>query len=55
MFRFAPEGKKHLDVCTTLSCALNGADQLLDKVCHRLGIKPGQTTADGEWTVREVE
>jgi NADH-quinone oxidoreductase subunit F len=55
MFRFRPEGRKHIDVCTNISCALNGADELIARLCSRLGIREGETTADGEWTVHRVE
>ena len=55
MFRFRPEGRHHIDVCTNISCALNGADDLMAKLCDRLGIRKGETTADGEWTVQGVE
>jgi NADH-quinone oxidoreductase subunit F len=55
MYRFAPEGKVHLEFCTNLSCALAGADALLAETCRRLGIREGQTTSDGRFTVRRVE
>ena len=55
MYRFAPEGKVHLEFCTNLSCALAGADELLAETCRRLGIKEGGTTGDGRFTVRRVE
>ena len=55
MFRLAPEGKTLIEVCTTLSCALGGAEELLDHTCRRLGVKPGGTSADGKFTVRGVE
>ena len=55
MFRFRPEGRHHIDVCTNISCALNGADDVIAKLCDRLGIRKGETTADGEWTVQGVE
>ena len=55
MFRLKPEGKTLIEVCTTLSCALGGADELLGYACHKLGVKPGGTTADGKFTVKGVE
>ncbi len=55
MFRFKPEGKTLIEFCTTLSCALGGADELLASTCRKLGIKPGGTTADGKFTVKGVE
>ncbi len=55
MFRLKPEGKTLIEVCTTLSCALNGSEELLGHACRRLGIEPGGTTADGKFTVKGVE
>src|SRR5512138_2641509 len=55
MFRLQPEGETQIEICTTLSCALGGAEQLLDHTCRRLGVKPGGTSADGKFTVRSVE
>ena len=55
MFRFRPEGRRHIEVCTNISCALNGADELMAKLCGRLGIRAGETTADGRVTLLTVE
>ena len=55
MFRFKPGGRKLLEVCTNLSCALAGADELIERACARLGIREGGTSADGEWEVQRVE
>jgi NADH-quinone oxidoreductase subunit F len=44
-----------IEVCTTLSCALGGAEELLGHTCRKLGIEPGETTADGKFTVKEAE
>jgi NADH-quinone oxidoreductase subunit F len=55
MFRLTPEGRTLIEVCTTLSCALNGAEELLAHTCRKLGIEPGGTTADGKFTVKGVE
>jgi NADH-quinone oxidoreductase E subunit len=56
MFRKRPTGKYHLQVCTNLSCALNGAAELLAKVAERTGAQPGaEPSADGLWSVEEVE
>lgn len=49
-----PEGKYRLQVCTDLPCALRGADKFLHALCERLGINPGETTADGLITVEAV-
>jgi len=42
-----PRGKYHIQVCTDMPCALRGADKFLQELCARLGIQPGETTADG--------
>ncbi len=55
MFHFKPQGKTLLEFCTNLSCALLGADDLIEKTCKRLGIQEGGTTADGRFTVTRVE
>ena len=55
MFRLKPEGKTLIEVCTTLSCALGGAEELLAHTCRKLGIEPGETTPDGKFTVKGVE
>jgi NADH-quinone oxidoreductase E subunit len=55
MFRRKPEGRLRLEVCTHLSCSLLGATHLLDYLCDKLGIAPGETTPDGRVTVTEVE
>jgi NADH-quinone oxidoreductase subunit F len=55
MYRFKPEGRRQIEVCTNISCALNGADELIAKLCDRLGIQEGGTSADGEWTVHRGE
>lgn len=49
-----PGGKYHIQVCTDLPCALRGADQFMEELCSRLGIRPGQTTADGLITIERV-
>jgi NADH-quinone oxidoreductase subunit E len=55
MFYTRPMGKRVLNVCRTLSCALLGAERVTEALCDTLGVTPGQTTADGEFTVIEVE
>lgn len=51
MFFEKPVGKHILHVCKNLSCMLRGADGVLKGICQRLQIKPGETSADGEFTV----
>ena len=55
MFYTKPVGKRVLNVCRTLSCALLGAERVTEALSQKLGIKPGQTTPDGEFTLIEVE
>jgi NADH-quinone oxidoreductase subunit F len=55
MYRFKPEGKTQIDVCTTLSCALRGADGVIEAFCKKLGVEVGETSADGKYTVHPAE
>ena len=55
MFYTKPVGKYVLNVCRTLSCALLGAERVTEEIGHTLGIAPGQTTEDGQFTLMEVE
>ncbi len=55
MFRETPAGRFRLEVCTNASCTLNGANALVRHLCDKLGIKVGETTEDGLFTVTEVE
>ncbi len=55
MFRERPCGKRLIEFCTNASCMVNGAYELLDYTCKKLGIRPGETTEDGLFTVKEVE
>ena len=54
-FRRAPVGRCHIEMCRNLSCSLLGAERLIDHLSKRLGIKPGQTTADGRFSLATVE
>lgn len=55
MFQKQPVGRFHFQVCTNLSCALRGAAQLFTRLCEKLGVEPGEVSADGMWSVEEVE
>ena len=55
MFQLAPVGRHSIEVCTNLSCALVGAQQVVDAFESELGVAPGETTEDGEVTLRAVE
>jgi NADH-quinone oxidoreductase subunit E len=55
MFFTHPVGRHLVSICTNLACLLNGADELLEHAEARLGVAAGGTTADGEFTLEEVE
>ena len=55
MYWKQPPGLWHLQVCRNLSCRLRGADEIQRAVEGRLGIRPGQKTADGRFSLEEVE
>jgi len=55
MYHLAPIGKHLVEVCTNLSCALAGAQKVVDAFESELGVAPGETTEDGEVTFRAVE
>jgi NADH-quinone oxidoreductase E subunit len=55
MFYAQPVGTYVLQVCRTLSCAMNGAERVIDTLSHTLGIKPGETDPSGMFTLMEVE
>lgn len=55
MYNKAEVGKYHLQLCTNVSCMLRGAEKLLSGLEEHLGIKAGQTTGDGLFTLAEVE
>lgn len=55
MFNQVPVGKHHVQVCTNISCALEGGRELTNYICHELGVKLGEVTADGRFSVSRVE
>ena len=55
MFNLAPVGRHLLQFCTSISCHLAGAGDLVDHCRRRLGVELGQTTSDGKFTLAEVE
>jgi len=55
MYNLQPPGRCKLTVCTNLPCALSGANQAAEHLKRRLGIGFGETTADGQFTLREGE
>ena len=55
MYHLEPVGRHMVEVCTNISCALVGAQQVLEAFEQELGIRPGDTTEDGEFTLRTLE
>jgi NADH-quinone oxidoreductase subunit E len=55
MFHLEPIGRHTVEVCTNVSCALVGAQQVLEAFETELGVHAGETTADGEVTLRTIE
>jgi NADH-quinone oxidoreductase subunit E len=50
-----PMGRNVVKVCRSISCALCGEERLIEHLTRKLGVKPGQTTPDGKFTLLEVE
>ena len=55
MYDLKPVGKNKIDVCTNISCKLCGCDKIVSHIEKRLGIKVGETTSDGRYTLKGVE
>lgn len=55
MFDLQPVGRHKVNVCTNISCMLNGAEELLEHIEQRLGIQLGETTPDGRITLKREE
>lgn len=55
MYERSKVGKHKLNICTNISCMLRGSDAVVSHLEKRLGIKLGETTADGNFTLKEVE
>jgi NADH-quinone oxidoreductase subunit E len=55
MFNLRPVGKSLLQICTSISCHLAGAERLIERCRERLGVNLEQTTPDGKFTLIEVE
>jgi len=55
MFNMKPVGKYVLEVCRTGPCMLNGSDEIIEHIKMRLGIKEGETTPDGLFTLKPAE
>ena len=55
MFETSPCGRHHISVCTNISCMLRGGEAILEHVEKRLGVKVGESTADGRFYLKREE
>ncbi len=55
MYNLKPVGKYLFEVCQTGPCMLNGSDDIIKYIGEKLSIKPGETTADGMFSLKTVE
>ena len=55
MYHLDPVGKHIINLCTNVSCMLNGSEKILEHLKQKLGIDLNQTTPDGQFTLKEVE
>ena len=55
MYNLKPVGRHVINVCTNISCMLNGSQKIVDHLKKRLEINSNETTPDGKFTLREVE
>jgi len=55
MYELKPVGRHKICICTNISCMLCGSDEIVAHLEKKLGIRLGETTADGKFTLKEVE
>ncbi|NQY26706.1 MAG: NADH-quinone oxidoreductase subunit NuoE [Piscirickettsiaceae bacterium] len=55
MYDLKPVGRHKINVCTNISCMLNGSEEIVQHLKKRLGVGFGETTEDGQYTLKEVE
>lgn len=55
MFNLEPKGRYHICVCRTLSCWLREKQAIVDYLANEIGVKPGEVSADGRFSLEEVE
>lgn len=55
MYDLQPVGKHKISVCTNISCMLRGCDEIVAHLQKKLGVKFGETTTDGKFTLKEAE
>jgi NADH-quinone oxidoreductase subunit E len=54
MYRLHPVGRQHIGVCNSVSCWAMGSEKIIEHCASRLGIRPGETTRDGQFSLEEV-
>jgi NADH-quinone oxidoreductase subunit E len=54
MYRLRPVGRHHIGICNSVSCWAMGAETILNHCAEKLGIRPGETTRDGQFSLEEV-
>lgn len=54
MYRLRPVGRQHIGVCNSVSCWAMGSEKIIEHCAARLGIRPGETTRDGQFSLEEV-
>ena len=54
MYRLHPVGRQHIGVCNSVSCWAMGSEKILRACAEKLGIRPGETTRDGHFSLEEV-
>lgn len=55
MYELEPVGRHKICVCNSISCMLNGSEQIIEHLKQKLGIEVGEVTADGKFSIKEVE
>jgi NADH-quinone oxidoreductase subunit E len=55
MLRRKPIGRWHLQACRNIACSMRGAEGVIGHLSRKLGVRPGETTPDGRFTLTEVE
>jgi NADH-quinone oxidoreductase subunit E len=53
-FRFIPPGRHHVKVCQGTACHVRGSDRIMDAISRKTGIEPGETSADGKFSLERV-
>ena len=55
MYELKPIGKHKISICNNISCMLCGSEKIIDHIEKRLAVKMGETSADGQFSLREAE